>query len=135
MTNEETEMKEYASRGPRLSHAEIKRRNEQHTSTGWTSKSHKQGSTGMPSLRTLLADGVEGHDLVHHPRRLGQVTSLITSHHRLDVGLVVRFTGHRQRRRGLAENSEPRVSRLVYGTVLLRWNGSGSIDRLHQSRR
>ena len=58
--------------------------------------------------------GVEGHDLVHHPRRLGQVTSLITSHHRLDIGLVVRFTGHSQRRRGLAENSEPRVSRLVY---------------------
>ena len=56
-TNEETEMKEYASRGPRLSHAEIKRRKEQHTSTGWTSKSHKQGSTGMSSLRTLLADG------------------------------------------------------------------------------
>ena len=56
-TNEETEMNEYASRGPRLSDAEIKCRKEQHTSTGWTSKSHKQGSTGMPSLRTLLADG------------------------------------------------------------------------------
>ena len=75
--------------------------------------------------------GVEGHDLVHHPRRLGQITSLITSHHRLGVGLVVRLTGHRQRRRGLAENSEPRVSRLVYGTVL-RWNKSRSIDCLYQ---
>ena len=45
------------------------------------------------------------------------------------------LTGHCQRRRGLAENIESRVSRLVYGTVLLRWNESGSIYRLHQRRR